>query len=137
VEKRIRAAVVCNFFFLTLLQSFISLHEDYGMAETSEDEKSWSDQVEEYEDEKSAFLPSIVVLRSPPPKRNAALNNLFALIAPKRNADMLSMPKPTQARHHASEPIKSPRAQSPSPKAQHHASELAKSPYPKYYANPE
>jgi len=98
------------------------------MAETSEDEKSWSDQVEEYEEEKSAFLPSSLVPRSPPPKRNAALSNLHAPMPPKRNADMLARPKPTVARHHMSEPTKSLfRTLSPSPEASHHASEPTKS----------
>src|SRR5438046_716005 len=98
------------------------------MAETLEDEKSWSDQVEEYEEENSAFLLSSLMLRSPLPKRTAALSNLYAPMPPKRDTDMLARPKPTVARHHMSEPTKSLfRTLSPSPEAPYHAPEPTKS----------
>jgi hypothetical protein len=58
-----------------------------------EDEKSWSEQVQEFEDEENAFQPSRDMSRTPPPKRNAALSNPFAPTS-KKSTDMLARLEP-------------------------------------------
>ena len=66
-----------------------------------EDEKSWSEQVQELEDEENAFRPSRDMSRTPPAKRNAALSNPFAPTS-KKSIDLLSRLIPSEPRPDAS-----------------------------------
>jgi hypothetical protein len=71
-----------------------------------EDEKSWSEQVQEFEDEGNAFRASRDMTGTPPPKRNSALSNPFAPIA-KKSTNMLTNCAPLEPRPDASKSIRS------------------------------